>query len=213
MTLGEHARERLQSMPFVSKATVNGIGFIIGVELESELLPGDSVVLATDVKGDPTRRAPSNVEGPMNPLANVRDLYHLGRTPEDGSLFLGSTDLATGRFYTTTRPFAARLDGTVACFLIPRKGLGGTFRAIAFRNGQGSDVAGLGAGVIAGASLGSVLLPIPIVGTFAGALVGGVLGSEVGKTVGSALLDGLSSFTESLSGTHESKDDDKDTPS
>ena len=73
-------------------------------------------------------------------------------------------------------------------------------------------LAGLGAGVIAGASLGSVLLPIPVVGTFAGALVGGVLGSEVGKTVGSALLDGISSFTESLAGTSE-KDKDNDTPS
>ncbi len=62
------------------------------------------------------------------------------------------------------------------------------------------SIAGLGAGVIAGAQLGTVLLPIPIVGTFAGALVGGVLGSEVGKTVGAALLDGVSAFTESLSG-------------
>ena len=60
--------------------------------------------------------------------------------------------------------------------------------------------------------LGSVLLPIPVVGTFAGALVGGVLGSEVGKTVGSALLDGISSFTESLSGASQPKDKD-DTPS
>jgi phage tail tape-measure protein len=74
-------------------------------------------------------------------------------------------------------------------------------------------LAGLGAGVIAGASLGSALLPIPIVGTFAGALVGGVLGSEVGKTVGSALLDGISSFTQSLAGTHEPKDKGDDTPS
>jgi hypothetical protein len=40
-----------------------------------------------------------------------------------------------------------------------------------------------------------------------------VLGSEVGKTVGSALLDGISSFTESLSGTGETKENDKDTPS
>ena len=62
------------------------------------------------------------------------------------------------------------------------------------------SIAGLGAGVIAGAQLGTVLLPIPIVGTFAGALLGGVVGSQVGKTVGAALLDGVSAFTESLSG-------------
>lgn len=36
MTLGAHARERLGFMPFVSKAKVRGIGFIIGVELEDE---------------------------------------------------------------------------------------------------------------------------------------------------------------------------------
>jgi phage tail tape-measure protein len=59
-------------------------------------------------------------------------------------------------------------------------------------------IAGLGAGVIAGAQVGSIFIPIPIVGTFVGALVGGVLGSEVGKTVGSALLDGVNAFTESL---------------
>ena len=62
------------------------------------------------------------------------------------------------------------------------------------------SIAGLGAGVIAGAQLGTVLLPIPVIGTFAGALLGGVLGSEVGKTVGAALLDGVSAFTETLKG-------------
>lgn len=66
-------------------------------------------------------------------------------------------------------------------------------------------VAGLGAGVIAGAQVGSVLIPIPIIGTFAGALVGGVLGSEVGKTVGAALLDGVSAFAESLKGDDAGK--------
>ena len=34
------------------------------------------------------------------------------------------------------------------------------------------SIAGLGAGVIAGAQVGTVLLPIPIIGTFAGALIG-----------------------------------------
>jgi phage tail tape-measure protein len=62
------------------------------------------------------------------------------------------------------------------------------------------SIAGLGAGVIAGAQIGTVLLPIPVVGTFAGALIGGVLGSEVGKSVGAAILDGVQAFTESLGG-------------
>src|SRR5215213_6615163 len=68
------------------------------------------------------------------------------------------------------------------------------------------SIAGLGAGVIAGAQLGTVLIPIPIIGTFTGALVGGVFGSEIGRNVGAALLDGVSAFTDSLSG----RDDDSD---
>jgi phage tail tape-measure protein len=68
------------------------------------------------------------------------------------------------------------------------------------RNERVGSIAGLGAGVIAGAQIGTAFIPIPIVGTFAGALVGGVLGSEVGKTVGSAILDGVNALAESLSG-------------
>jgi phage tail tape-measure protein len=68
------------------------------------------------------------------------------------------------------------------------------------------SIAGLGAGVIAGAQIGSVLIPIPIIGTFTGALIGGVLGSEIGRNVGAALLDGVAAFTDSLS----SHDDDSD---
>jgi len=84
------------------------------------------------------------------------------------------------------------------------------------QNERVGSLAGLGAGVIAGAGLGSVLLPIPVVGTFAGALVGGVLGSEVGKTVGGALLNGLHTFTESLTGANQpprGPDRDQDKPS
>jgi phage tail tape-measure protein len=68
------------------------------------------------------------------------------------------------------------------------------------------SIAGLGAGVIAGAQMGTVFIPIPIIGTFTGALLGGVLGSEIGRNVGAALLDGVSAFTDSLSG----HDDDSD---
>ena len=65
-------------------------------------------------------------------------------------------------------------------------------------NERVGSIAGLGAGVIAGAQVGTAFIPIPILGTFAGALIGGVLGSEVGKTVGSAVLDGLNALAESL---------------
>lgn len=77
---------------------------------------------------------------------------------------------------------------------------------------QVGRLAGLGAGVLAGAGLGSVLLPIPVIGTFAGALIGGVVGSEVGKNVGSAMLEGLHAFTESLSSEKPNSDNDKNTP-
>jgi phage tail tape-measure protein len=63
-------------------------------------------------------------------------------------------------------------------------------------NEKTGGLAGTGAGIIAGAQVGTVLLPIPIVGTFAGALVGGVIGSKVGKRVGGALLDKFNSATE-----------------
>ena len=62
-------------------------------------------------------------------------------------------------------------------------------------NEETGGLAGTGAGIIAGAQVGTVLLPIPVVGTFAGALVGGVIGSKVGKKVGGALLDKFNSAT------------------
>lgn len=56
-------------------------------------------------------------------------------------------------------------------------------------NEKTGGLAGTGAGIIAGAQVGTVLIPIPVVGTFTGALVGGVVGSKVGKKYGGALLD------------------------
>jgi len=56
-------------------------------------------------------------------------------------------------------------------------------------NNKAVKLAGTGAGVIAGAQLGTVLLPIPVVGTFTGALVGGLLGNKIGKRFGGAILD------------------------
>ncbi len=56
-------------------------------------------------------------------------------------------------------------------------------------NEKTGGLAGTGAGIIAGAQVGTVLIPIPVVGTFAGALVGGVVGSRFGKKYGGAMLD------------------------
>ncbi|MBS1999416.1 MAG: SHOCT domain-containing protein [Cyanobacteria bacterium SZAS LIN-2] len=56
-------------------------------------------------------------------------------------------------------------------------------------NDKSGRLAGTGAGVIAGAQLGTVLLPIPVVGTFTGALVGGLVGNKIGKRFGGAILD------------------------
>jgi hypothetical protein len=122
---------------------VGGV-YLICVELEAPLEPGDSVVVGTDVKGDATKRSPSGVEGPDNALSNLRDLYHLA-VQEDGSLFAASTDLATSTYYTGKRPFAAWTVGTSAYFMIPRDGLGDDFRAVTFRPGKTSDSTGLGA--------------------------------------------------------------------
>jgi phage tail tape-measure protein len=69
-------------------------------------------------------------------------------------------------------------------------------------------LAGLGAGVIAGAQVGTVLIPIPVVGTFLGAMLGGVFGSAVGQRVGGAALDGVNAFMDGLSTSAKRDDDD-----
>lgn len=56
-------------------------------------------------------------------------------------------------------------------------------------NDKTAGMAGAGAGVLAGAQVGTVLLPIPVVGTFTGALLGGLIGTKIGKKVGGVLLD------------------------
>ncbi len=66
-------------------------------------------------------------------------------------------------------------------------------------NDKTARMAGAGAGVIAGAQLGTVLLPIPIVGTFTGALLGGLVGTKIGKKVGGALLGKMSTAERSYS--------------
>jgi len=74
------------------------------------------------------------------------------------------------------------------------------------------SIAGLGAGVIAGAQIGTIFIPIPIIGTFSGALLGGIFGSEIGRNVGAALLDGITAFTDSLSGNDDDSDGDAPPP-
>jgi len=59
-------------------------------------------------------------------------------------------------------------------------------------NDKTAGIAGAGAGVLAGAQVGTVLLPIPVIGTFTGALVGGILGTKIGKKVGPAIFNTFS---------------------
>lgn len=66
-------------------------------------------------------------------------------------------------------------------------------------NDKTAKMAGAGAGVLAGAQVGTILLPIPVVGTFTGALVGGLIGTKIGKKVGGALLDKMSTAEKSYS--------------
>jgi phage tail tape-measure protein len=61
-----------------------------------------------------------------------------------------------------------------------------------------SKTAGMGAGMLGGARVGQVVIPIPVVGSFAGAVLGGVVGSEVGKRVGKALINGATAFVDTL---------------
>ncbi|HYF62045.1 MAG TPA: SHOCT domain-containing protein [Herpetosiphonaceae bacterium] len=55
-------------------------------------------------------------------------------------------------------------------------------------------LAGLGAGMVAGARIGTVLIPIPFLGTVTGAIVGGTMGSRFGRQIGPQIVktvDGL----------------------
>jgi phage tail tape-measure protein len=61
-------------------------------------------------------------------------------------------------------------------------------------------LAGLAAGTLTGAQLGTVAIPVPVLGTFAGALLGGVLGSRIGRQVTRPMLDALGLFKASTPG-------------
>ena len=74
------------------------------------------------------------------------------------------------------------------------------------RNEQIGGLAGLGAGILTGARVGTVVIPIPVVGTFAGAMLGGVLGSAVGRRVGAATLSGINAFMDTLAAPPKRED-------
>ena len=57
---------------------------------------------------------------------------------------------------------------------------------------------GLGAGILTGAKIGTVVFPVAGLGTFAGAVVGGVVGNEVGKRIGRGLMSGASAFAKTV---------------
>ncbi len=67
-------------------------------------------------------------------------------------------------------------------------------------------VAGMGAGMLGGARLGQLVIPIPIVGSFAGAVVGGALGSEAGKRAGKVILDAGTGFLDGIRGRRPEAD-------
>jgi len=66
------------------------------------------------------------------------------------------------------------------------------------RNEQVGGLAGMGAGMLAGARIGSVLIPIPVVGTFLGGLFGGVAGTELGKRIGPAIINAGMAFIQTV---------------
>jgi phage tail tape-measure protein len=69
---------------------------------------------------------------------------------------------------------------------------------------QIGSVAGLGAGMLTGARVGSIVIPVPVLGTFVGALAGGVLGSEIGKRIVPAVLNGAGAFVQTLTAPAQS---------
>ncbi len=56
-------------------------------------------------------------------------------------------------------------------------------------------IAGLGAGVIWGARIGSVAIPSPLVGTLTGAIVGGVIGTNIGLRLAPTLMNMYTQIT------------------
>ena len=55
------------------------------------------------------------------------------------------------------------------------------------------------AGMLGGARLGNVAIPVPVLGTLVGGVVGGLVGSEIGQRLGKALVNGGVAFVETLS--------------
>ncbi len=75
------------------------------------------------------------------------------------------------------------------------------------KNEQVATTAGMWTGVLMGARIGTMAIPIPVVGTFVGGLLGGVVGSELGKNVGGAMIQGVKAFTDSINNQGHGPDD------
>lgn len=73
-------------------------------------------------------------------------------------------------------------------------------------NERTGSLAGVAGGALAGAKVGTILIPIPVIGTFTGALVGGALGSKVGKKYGGALLDKFNTKSRAETPSEDKKD-------
>ncbi len=65
---------------------------------------------------------------------------------------------------------------------------------------EAGKAAGTFAGMVGGARLGQLAIPVPFVGTLVGGVVGGVVGSELGQRLGKAIVNGGTAFVETLAG-------------
>jgi phage tail tape-measure protein len=54
------------------------------------------------------------------------------------------------------------------------------------------------AGMIGGARVGQMAIPVPFIGTMVGGVVGGVVGSELGQRLGRAVVNGSTAFVQTL---------------
>jgi phage tail tape-measure protein len=63
---------------------------------------------------------------------------------------------------------------------------------------EAGRTAGIFAGMVGGARLGQMALPVPYLGTLVGGVVGGVVGSELGQRLALAVVNGSTAFVSTL---------------
>ncbi len=68
---------------------------------------------------------------------------------------------------------------------------------------EAGKTAGTFAGMLGGARLGQMAIPVPVLGTLVGGVVGGLVGNELGQRLGRALVDGAAAFLETMSSKPE----------